>query len=109
MNSSVYKYKTIQMVVMLLVTVALIAIVVLSLNSYENRYDSIETDRIIETVERYAIQCYATEGAYPPDINYLAEHYGLTLDLDKYIYEYEPVAENIKPLIQVFVKLDYKK
>lgn len=109
MNSKLYKLKTIQLVVMLLASVMLILIVFTSLSQYETRYNTIETERIKETVERYAIQCYATEGAYPPDIEYLTEHYGLVIDLDKYIYEYEPVAENIKPSVQIFVRLDYQE
>jgi len=59
-------------------------------------------------VEKYAIQCYATEGAYPPNVYYLEEHYGLILDEEKYIYSYEPVAENIKPVVQVFIKPGYQ-
>jgi len=78
-----------------------------SIIDYESRYDELETERIQATVEKYVIQCYATEGAYPPSIQYLVDHYGLILNEEKYIYEYEPVAENIKPVVQIFKRIGY--
>jgi hypothetical protein len=52
-------------------------------------------------VERAVMQCYALEGAYPPDLDYLQENYGLILDRGQYDYLYEIVAGNIHPVIQV--------
>jgi hypothetical protein len=93
------------MVIVILITVLL---VLNGISSYDDNFTESEVDRVKETVEKYIIQCYATEGAYPPNIAYLSEHYGLILNEDKYIYEYEPVAENIKPIVQIFIRLDYK-
>ena len=106
--NKLYKLKNIQLIIMLVVSIAMIAIILSGLSSYENRFDTVETGRIKTVVEKYAIQCYATEGAYPPNIQYLEEHYGLILNEEKYIYEYEPVAENIKPVIQIFIRPDYE-
>ncbi|MCH4890045.1 hypothetical protein EZV73_20870 [Acidaminobacter sp. JC074] len=99
-----YKLKNIQLLVMLSISIVTLVIIFSSIDSYQNQFGDLETDRIQEVVEKYAVQCYATEGAYPPNVYYLQEHYGLILDEDKYIYEYEPVAENIKPVIQIFIK-----
>ena len=52
-------------------------------------------------VERAVMQCYALEGAYPPDLAYLQENYGLILDRGQYDYLYEIVAGNIHPVIRV--------
>jgi hypothetical protein len=93
---------------MFIVSIFIIVIIFSGIDSYDNQFDDLETNRIQAVVEKYAIQCYATEGAYPPNVEYLEEHYGLILNEDKYIYEYEPVAENIKPIIQIFVKPDYE-
>lgn len=54
-----------------------------------------------EALERAVMQCYALEGAYPPDLQYLVENYGLIVDQEKYVYQYEPVAGNIHPIIGV--------
>lgn len=106
MNSKLYKLKTMQPIVMLIVSLTFIVIILTGLSSYESRFDGIETDRIRETVEKYAIQCYATEGAYPPNIQYLSDHYGLIIN-DRYIYLYEPIAENIKPIVQILLRIGY--
>jgi len=106
--NKLYKLKNIQLSVMVLVSIAIIFVILSGIDSYDNSFDSVETERIQAVVEKYAIQCYATEGAYPPDVFYLQEHYGLILNEEKYIYEYEAVAENIKPIIQVFVRPDYE-
>ena len=52
-------------------------------------------------VERTVMQCYALEGAYPPDLAYLQENYGLILDQDQYNYLYEIVAGNIHPVMSI--------
>ncbi len=52
-------------------------------------------------VTRATIQCYALEGQYPPDIRYLEENYGLSVDQKKYIIHYSAFASNIMPQITV--------
>ena len=54
-----------------------------------------------EAVRRSAVACYATEGAYPPDIAYLEEHYGLQVDHGRYAVKYEIFASNLMPDITV--------
>lgn len=41
--------------------------------------------------------CYALEGMYPPDLDYMKDHYGLTYDEDLFFVDYKPVASNIRP------------
>ncbi|MGI6298810.1 MAG: hypothetical protein ACOX1T_06430 [Saccharofermentanales bacterium] len=52
-------------------------------------------------IDRAARQCYALEGAYPPDLDYLEANYGLIIDRDNYDYYYEVVGANIRPIIEV--------
>ena len=61
-------------------------------------------DEIETTINGMISQCYALEGSYPADLQYLVEHYGLVLDESKYFYHYEIVASNIKPDIKVVAK-----
>lgn len=61
---------------------------------------SILSDAII----RSAVQCYAIEGFYPPNIEYLESNYGLLVDHDKYFVSYNVFASNIIPEVQVFLK-----
>jgi hypothetical protein len=54
-----------------------------------------------QAIERAVMQCYALEGAYPPDLIYLEENYGLVLDEHRFVYYYEIVAGNIHPIVDV--------
>ncbi len=55
-----------------------------------------------EAVQRAAIQCYAIEGSYPPDLHYLVRHYGLVLNEKAYFYHYEVLGSNLMPQIGVY-------
>ncbi len=46
---------------------------------------------------RDVVHCYATEGFYPPSLEYLEEHYGLTYDKSRYWIDYQPVGSNLMP------------
>lgn len=55
-----------------------------------------------QSARRAVVQCYAIEGAYPPDVEYLEENYGLEYNHDKYFIDYEIFASNIMPNVDVF-------
>lgn len=61
-----------------------------------------------QAIKRGAVTCYATEGIYPPDLEYLKEHYGLRVDESRYTVIYEVFAENLMPDITVLEK-DYEE
>ncbi|PKM68028.1 MAG: hypothetical protein CVU95_05110 [Firmicutes bacterium HGW-Firmicutes-2] len=75
------------------------------LSSYDATYVNLNKSVLEDTVMKYVIQCYASEGSYPPDLEYLSEHYGLILDHEHYIYDYEIFASNIMPNITILDKL----
>lgn len=54
-----------------------------------------------QVLHRTAVACYAVEGAYPPDVAYMRQHYGLTYDEDRYIVHYELFGSNFMPDIAV--------
>ncbi len=55
----------------------------------------------VEAIEKSVMQCYALEGSYPPNLEYLEQNYGLILDRDKYVYQYDIIAGNIHPIIGI--------
>ncbi len=61
-------------------------------------------ERLEDAVRRAAVACFAAEGAYPPDVDYLVAHYGLSVDEERYIVHYEIFAENLMPDITVLDK-----
>ncbi len=64
-----------------------------------------ETLRQIEEILRQScVACYASEGVYPPNLEYLKEHYGLQIDETRYAVFYVAFAENLMPEIAVLEK-----
>ena len=65
-------------------------------NDKNDRSSSIE-----RVIIKAAVQCYALEGSYPPDIEYLTENYGIIIDKSQYFYFYDTNGANIAPNIEV--------
>ena len=54
-----------------------------------------------ESIRRAAVQCYALEGIYPVNIQYLMDHYGIRPDTSRFIIHYRYIADNLLPEIAV--------
>ena len=69
-----------------------------------SRSQSVEEKRRLEdAIRRNAVACYAAEGIYPPDLEYLEEHYGIQVDRERYTVMYEIFASNMMPDVTVLV------
>lgn len=70
------------------------------------REEQLEVGRaqLEQAVRQAAVACYAAEGVYPPDTEYLQKHYGLQVDDARYVVFYEVFAENLMPVITVLEK-----
>ena len=55
-------------------------------------------------IRRAAVSCYAAEGFYPPDVEYMKERYALQFDEKAYMVHYELFASNLMPEITVIEK-----
>ena len=56
-----------------------------------------------QSIRRAAVQCYALEGWYPSDLSYLEEHYGVHVDTERYLVDYQFIASNLMPDITVLL------
>ncbi len=54
-----------------------------------------------EAIRRSCVACYATEGIYPPNVDYLRDRYGVQVDEEKYMVDYQVFAKNLMPSITV--------
>lgn len=54
-----------------------------------------------KALSRDIIECYALEGYYPPDLNYIEEHYGLSYNKSEFFIDYQIEGENIKPTFTI--------
>jgi hypothetical protein len=65
----------------------------------QKQYDSLQT-----AIQRDMIQCYAIEGTYPPNLDYLKEHYGLTYDENLFFVDYQTYGANILPDVTIIMR-----
>ncbi len=90
------------------VIAALVIVILLSafwgMNGLEQNSSGKSLKTLEDAIRRAAVQCYALEGSYPPDLYYLADHYGIILNEDAYFYHYQMVGSNIMPDILVMKK-----
>ena len=85
----------------ILVFVALIIVFVVLVNNITGKGNRREMDIVKDAVKNATLTCYAVEGMYRDDLNYLIEHYNLSYNKDRYIVYYEPLASNVIPSIKV--------
>ena len=53
------------------------------------------------SIRKATMTCYATEGVYPPTIQYLKDNYGIQIDESRFTVFYEVFAKNMMPDITV--------
>ena len=80
---------------------AMLVLAVTLVGRIESAQDRAETEIVREAVKNAALTCYAVEGAYPDDVDYLKEHYQLAYDEERYFITYESFASNRIPDIWV--------
>ena len=81
--------------------IVLILSFVLLINSITTKNNGRELQIVRDAVKNAALTCYAVEGVYPDDLDYLREHYHLSYNEEKYHVFYEPLASNLMPSIKV--------
>lgn len=91
-------------VIVTLVALALIAALVAGTLVFQNMSREQGTASIRESILSMAMQCYAIEGSYPSSLSHLEEAYGLTVNHDDYVINYEWFADNIPPSVAVSVR-----
>ena len=87
-----------------IIIIMLIVYLYMAVDNAERKSNEESYKTLSDAIMRSAVQCYAIEGFYPPDINYLENNYGLLVDHNKYFVSYNVFASNIIPDVQVFLK-----
>ena len=81
--------------------VVVLALVVLLVGRIDRAQGREETEIVRDAIKNAALTCYAVEGAYPDDLEYLRENYQLAYNEDQYFVTYEAFASNRIPDIWV--------
>ena len=84
-----------------LVLAACLCLLLMGTRQIASRTSAEQLDVLTQAIQRASVQCYAIEGRYPPSVEYLEGHYGLSIDRDKYNVFYSGWASNIMPDITV--------
>lgn len=71
------------------------------LNGMDAQSAQTQEELVAQALRRAMITCYAVEGAYPADVDYLKKNYGLAYNEDEYFVYYNAFADNIMPEIHV--------
>ena len=62
-----------------------------------------QEESLENAITRDIVQCYALEGSYPPSLEYIEEHYGLTYDHSTFFVDYRPIAGNLYPDVTILM------
>lgn len=77
----------------------LLAVGSLKETTISKQQESLET-----AIMRDIAHCYAVEGYYPPSLDYLEEHYGLTYNKKLFFVDYQPIGSNIPPNVTILLR-----
>ena len=64
-----------------------------------------QTESVEKIINKALLQCYALEGYYPTDLEYV-QKYGVVFNNDKYIYWYEWFGDSFPPAVKVLEKFN---
>lgn len=85
----------------LLVLLVVAACFLAGVSRLETQHQALGKQQLEQTLRRTAVSCYASEGFYPPSVEYMQTHYGLQFEEENYVIRYERFASNLMPDITV--------
>ena len=97
-----FKFKSIYVAILVFFVLMLVFMMGVSIMKSSN--GDRQEQALNSAMERDIMHCYALEGFYPPSIEYMEAHYGLTYDKSAYIVDYQPVGNNIYPNYTIIKK-----
>lgn len=92
----------IKILIPVILFVMIVVIVIIGVGNVQSSAGEERLRAMEQAVRRSIVQCYAIEGRYPANLEYLRDNYGLILDYDNYVYHYQRVAANLLPQVAVF-------
>ena len=63
-----------------------------------------QEESLNSAVHRCIVSCYCVEGTYPPNLDYMINHYGLTYDKSAFFIDYRSDGSNIYPEVVIIRK-----
>lgn len=88
----------------IIIFIALIAAFLFGINSISRDTTDRQQQALETAIDRSIVSCYCVEGTYPPSLDYIKQHYGLTYDESLFFVDYRPIGSNILPDVTVIRK-----
>jgi len=85
----------------MLLVVVVVIVLMLALSASRSVAREQATTSVRNAVVAAAVQCCAVEGSYPPSLAHLEETYGLVINHDDYVVNYEWLGDNVAPSVVV--------
>ena len=92
----------------LLLFAAMLAWFIIATTNAASSTDEKEFTALKNGIENSITMCYAIEGAYPVNIEYLCDNYGLLYDKEKYFIDLDRFASNIRPTVTIIRKAGWQ-
>lgn len=80
---------------------AVVIFFMISFNNADKKITNNEVDTLYKAINSAVSVCYSIEGRYPDSIEYIEEHYGVVIDHDRFVVDYDIIASNIKPTVNI--------
>nr|WP_315101042.1 hypothetical protein [uncultured Catonella sp.] len=93
-----------EMIKMLFFVIVISAVLIVGIHHIGNMGNEQGIKLTREAVVRTVVECYAIEGIYPPNEQYMVDNYNLSYDETKYYIHYDAFASNIMPTVEVYEK-----
>ena len=91
------KFRLLQLVI----CIAAVALLWMGTGGLDSRASAEDLALAEQSIRRAAVQCYALEGFYPATFDYLQTHYGVQVDMQRFIVHYEYIASNLVPNVTI--------
>ncbi|MBO4375775.1 MAG: hypothetical protein IKY04_00715 [Lachnospiraceae bacterium] len=88
----------------LIAFIALFILFIRGISSVSETTVDKQKESLTTALNRSITQCYAVEGTYPPSLDYIEKHYGLTYDHDRFFVDYQVYGANMYPTVTVLTK-----
>ncbi len=86
------------------IAAVLLFITLVSVGNLSGGSKAEEKQQLEDALRRAALSCYASQGFYPPDLEYIINRYGIQIDREHFAVFYDIFAENLMPSINVVVR-----
>lgn len=95
------KMENIASIITILVAFAVLLTLVFGMDYIQDSHKSEQQTIVESAIKRACIQCYSLEGAYPPNVEYLIDEYGVMVDMSRFSIIYSSNGANLMPYIEV--------